>query len=251
MPKELKFIHITKCAGSSIEEIGKKHGLQWGKYDTEYSNVDGGWHTIFPSIHPVSIEKYDWFMVVRNPYTRILSEYAWELKEYSIPKHTKEQMNAFLMDRIKNRDRRGWHYTEQSAYFHPSKTIHILHFENLQHEFHALMRRYNKPHIRLDMQENVTKKTFTEKDFSKELLDLIHTVYHTDFERFHYKKYLEQPAKPKPVKRKVFPKPTEPCKQQTCTYFRHPDPNNNGGRFCCLYCKENRGHSPSCTSNDA
>ena len=36
--KELKFIHIPKNAGTSIEELGKKLNLKWGKYD--YSNLD-------------------------------------------------------------------------------------------------------------------------------------------------------------------------------------------------------------------
>ena len=31
LKKELKFIHITKCAGSFIEELGKKHGLKGGR----------------------------------------------------------------------------------------------------------------------------------------------------------------------------------------------------------------------------
>ena len=38
--KKLKFIHITKCAGSFIEEIGKKNNINWGKYHKEY----GFWH---------------------------------------------------------------------------------------------------------------------------------------------------------------------------------------------------------------
>ena len=29
--KELKFIHITKNAGTSIEEAGIKHKIEWGK----------------------------------------------------------------------------------------------------------------------------------------------------------------------------------------------------------------------------
>ena len=37
--KQLKFIHITKCAGTTIENIGKKNNILWGRFYTEY-----GWH---------------------------------------------------------------------------------------------------------------------------------------------------------------------------------------------------------------
>ena len=35
--KPLKLIHITKCAGTSIEDIGKENGLLWGRFDKEYN----------------------------------------------------------------------------------------------------------------------------------------------------------------------------------------------------------------------
>ena len=41
--KQLKFIHITKCAGTSIEDIGIENNILWGRFHTEYGN----WHEIF------------------------------------------------------------------------------------------------------------------------------------------------------------------------------------------------------------
>ena len=84
-PKKLKFIHITKTAGTSIEEIGIKNNQRWGMYHFEYGcpeeklnnkrNNPGFWHQPF-SLKPKALKrKYDWFMVVRNPYTRCLSEF--------------------------------------------------------------------------------------------------------------------------------------------------------------------------------
>ena len=69
--KELKYIHITKCAGTYIEDLDKKYNIRWGRYHKEY-----GWHhTIFTRLNYKLKRKYDWFMIVRNPYERILSEY--------------------------------------------------------------------------------------------------------------------------------------------------------------------------------
>ena len=50
--KQLKFIHITKCVGTSIEDIGKQNNIKWGRFHMEY----GWWHEIFPNL-PKKIKK--------------------------------------------------------------------------------------------------------------------------------------------------------------------------------------------------
>ena len=77
--KELKFIHITKCAGSFIEYLGKKNNIKWGKYHKEYKcptlHHTAPWHHPFSILNKDLKQKYEWFVIVRNPYDRILSEY--------------------------------------------------------------------------------------------------------------------------------------------------------------------------------
>ena len=193
--KELKFIHITKCAGTSIEDIGKKNNINWGRFHEEY----GFWHDIFRN-KPIELKKkYDWFLVVRNPYDRILSEFycRWGGIGENTTLHnemTEENFNNFCKYRILNRDNLDSpdHYREQYLYIDSETTQHIIHFENLENEFNLLMKQYNL-NIKLDKHENKgyfksNFKKFTVDSFSPELIDLINKVYHKDFEMFNYKK---------------------------------------------------------------
>lgn len=223
--KELKFIHITKTGGTSIEDIGMDKNIQWGRNHKEY----GYWHYYF-SEKPKKLKiNYDWFLVVRNPYERILSEYfcKWggvgEIinfinlnisidNENSIKfRHqftkihklsfiiedindifTKEFMNKFLIEKIKRRNNLGDHYAEQYKYMDYNKDIqiHILKFENLKNDFDNLMKTYNID-LTLDVINNKSpNKIFTINDFSKELIELINVVYLKDFEIFNYKKII-------------------------------------------------------------
>jgi len=181
--KKLKFIHITKCAGTSIEEYGKTCNIEWGKYHKEY----GWWHEIFRNKSKELKEQYDWFVVVRNPYNRILSEFYYSLKNNSFNYPKREEVNKLLIENIKNRCKNGNHYTEQYKYIDDSVKIHILKFENLETEFTQLMHKYNIIICRLEVKNmNDKYRFFKIKDFSPELLRIINEVYKKDFEMFGY-----------------------------------------------------------------
>lgn len=197
MEKELKFIHITKTAGSAIETAGIACDIKWGKHHKEY----GHWHEFFTN-KPIELKiKYDWFVVVRNPYDRILSEYYSRyggIGDVNID-HTKNEMNLYLIEKINNRN--NWskskgHYLEQFKYIDNITVINILKFENLEKEFYELMKKYNIHNIMLK-KENTKEMSksqikYTTNDFSKELIELINTVYNTDFVLFDYKKHIPQ-----------------------------------------------------------
>jgi hypothetical protein len=182
--KELKFIHITKNAGTSIEEIGRENKKWWGKYNKEY----GWWHGIFPKKSKELKNKYDWFMIVRNPYDRILSEYycKWGGVGKNKCNNSKETFNKFLINKIKKRSRRGGHYTEQYKYLDEDYNINIIKFENLEYEFNELMKKY-KLNIKFNKHINKSNnKEFKISDFSEDLIELINKVYEDDFSKFGY-----------------------------------------------------------------
>jgi len=201
--KPLKFIHITKTGGGSIEIWATQNGLRWGREHKEYgawnlgrSPGGGVWHTFFTMQPPELKSAYDWFVVVRNPYDRIMSEFYCPYAGTDRPRRhpdkkiAREQFNAYLQKRINGRLYFGDHYSEQYLYVEPG--VHVLHFEELKVQFAHLMGEYGLP-TALDFHVNtavtVRGERFTQADFSEKTIDLIHSVYKKDFELFGYKKY--------------------------------------------------------------
>lgn len=193
---KLKFIHITKTGGSSIENVGKKHNLYWGRFHKEYAHR---WHKPFVFIDQKIKDKYDWFTVVRNPYTRIVSEFYCKWVNPQNKNVTDAQFNRFIIKYInaRNTDKTlDFHYREQCLYIDTtiSKKLHILKFEDLKNEFDNLMIQYNVPHIILDEHINTgyLGNRFTIKNLSKDTISLIQEVYQKDFELFNYNPNIEE-----------------------------------------------------------
>jgi len=195
--KELKFIHITKTAGSSIETVGLEKNKRWGIHHKEY----GFWHEIFINKPKALKEKYDWFMVVRNPYKRIISEYNFIANSLGLKTHTVQEFNMFIkkwmLNASNNKENHslygrvgGDHFTEQYKYYDPSVKIHILKFENITEEFNNLMKLYNYDII-LNKKVQVSKIYFNINNISDENIELIKTIYKNDFEMFGYSKELD------------------------------------------------------------
>lgn len=185
--KELKFIHITKTAGSSIEYSAKRVGIKFGQFHTEY----GHWHNFFPQKDTSLKLKYDWFTVVRNPYDRIISEFHWEYdvgwNKDNIHNYDKSQFNTYIQNKINKRDPNGDHYSEQYKYIDPNPEIkiHVLKYENIKEEFDALMSLYGL-NLSLTEHANASRKKFTIDDLSDDTIELINNVYDNDFKLFSY-----------------------------------------------------------------
>jgi len=189
--KELKFIHITKTGGTSIEMTGKRKRIYWGMFHKEY----GWWHEVFPHKKKSLKWKYDWFLVVRNPWTRIVSEAncKWggigriaEAKEWN-----REQLNDFVIRKVLSRNQIqkyrgvGDHYTEQYKYLDFSQRIHVIRFERLEEEFNSLMNKYHLP-VKVRKHFNMGKNTFNLSIIDEQLEKLVKEVYKDDFHYFGY-----------------------------------------------------------------
>ena len=196
--KPLRFIHIAKTGGQSIAKVAKEQaGLSWGMYDTDYG-ISYICHRLLSNFeNPDIIDKHDWFMVVRNPYERMVSHYNWHIqiskKTIGINEYLHHKLengiNQYLEQKIEDLDveitRFNNHFTAQHLYLEYPCSIRVLRYENLENEFNALMKEYGHS-ILLNRKVNVSVKTAFLSDLTLETIELINRVYEKDFTTFGY-----------------------------------------------------------------
>ena len=160
--KPLRFVHIPKTGGTSIEHILLTHGVKWGMYDPDFRVAK--WKSIresekvwfhYPlylvenqSLYEEWISNYDFFCVVRNPYDRCVSEFFCPHFRHISRSSTAsvEDFNRTIQEYVQSKFTSS-HWAPQSlfVYYHDHEKRgeqiikHVLRFENLQTEFNQLM----------------------------------------------------------------------------------------------------------------
>ena len=200
----LKFIHIPRTAGSSIELLGKSVGLQWGQFDEDLKEEKpiqqlSFWHTpLFmfnDNFVKKYLEKYELFTVVRNPYERCVSEYyfykCWNKKEEPSIK----EMNEYIINNLNDNNNilNDGHFIPQYKFIMDKnmnmiiKPENILKFEELD-KFDKLMQNYEiKMNITIkDFKINNSKKELNINDLYSETINIINKYYYIDFILFGY-----------------------------------------------------------------
>ena len=190
--KKLKFIHVTKTGGTSIEALGVSMNVSWGKHDRDYGKLKSH-HLIVERKNPDLLEQYDWFLVVRNPFARIVSEFWCKWGGKGRPANpTPASFNAFLRNRMSNvqsatATTRG-HYVPMWRYYtpYPKVVIRVARFETLERDLRAIFGLYNLtmptslPHV------YATPHPLSVQHLDQQTLAMIRRVYATDFEIFRY-----------------------------------------------------------------
>lgn len=185
----LKFIHIPKTAGTSIEDWGKQNGYLWGRYDPNCPkcseiNGDGIWHS--PAKYWNIDNNIEYFCVIRNPIDRYISAinflYPNGIGDINIFTH-KLLDNNF----IRNPNIRA--FIPQYEYIYNTDNNiqicnHILKFDNLTNDFTKLMLRFKeyKAYRSLPYSNMTRNKIYSKKDLNKESIDILYKVYARDFE---------------------------------------------------------------------
>lgn len=192
------FIHIPKTGGQSISAmLGiQKHDVsQW--YGREVQDGQS-WKDGFVVTHMriedikkrVDISKYYIFAFVRNPYTRIISEYNWRMRNRAAFEEPTGELMSFLeycelllskWDKIMANPNitERQHVTPQHKYVDSS--VDIYSYENFIHGCLKIQKRLGmvKPIPRVNIGQYYTKHTDKTIEITREL-------YRGDFERFGY-----------------------------------------------------------------
>lgn len=185
----LKFIHIPKTGGTSIEESAKKNNLLWGKFDTSlksYKNISA-WHC------PQEMQPYC-FCVVRNPFDRFISQFY---HENSVNNYNSEKLNNFIkikISQIKNNiNINDNHFLPQ--YMFSEKCHIIISFDNLQDNLNNLMKIFNLPSLVLKKlpggkaqqikRNNININKLSYLDINNTNKKLIKEIYKLDFELYN------------------------------------------------------------------
>jgi hypothetical protein len=168
----------------------------------------------------------DLFVVVRNPYDRVVSEYYWRhtIEISGLPfrllnkqTHMNDRMKNMLQPRLQYANtpddapdpwtmndyfKKSGHWVPQYQYiFNPqNKQVvkHVLRMENLQEQFDNLMLEYNLnialPHVmkskKSSNQQHIHR--WTSHDLSLENQKLIETIYAQDFDPFDYPRFTQK-----------------------------------------------------------
>lgn len=207
---DLEYIHIPKTAGTSIEKLGKKYGINWGMHSkrVEYTeNIKkSNWHNFRfkPS------KEFDYFTIVRNPYDRLISEYYY-LRQFNksyydgfINKKNKDKeadivnFKKFVKDIFARYKKEGeniinCHITPQSKFVYDENDVqriqNVIKMKNINDGLNNLFKKYN---LGIDIKDlpnnNKTSKLFNKEDLDDEIREVIYNFYKRDFELLGYEK---------------------------------------------------------------
>merc|ERR1719203_161702 len=198
--KRLEFVHIPKNSGTSITIAGAKAGISWGRCHylstSHCENVTadlewtGGcpWHVRPHQLEPHPYGGADLFAVARNPYDRIISLYYYQNREKDMKESNDLDRLNNIVKKINPEMHTYWPVSSYQFDKNGRKVIdHILHFENLETEFNALMKEYDL-NVTLGVKHNLRKNgsKFKKEDLSREALDFINEHYRQDFISYGY-----------------------------------------------------------------
>ena len=200
----LQFIHIPKNAGTSIENLGNKFGIKWGRFIEREKNPLSEkpcdyyhWHSPY-FIHKKNTK---YFAIVRNPYDKIISEFYYvggqKDEKYVSDSHLKS-FYLWLDDKYKiiksNKHWNNCHILPQHEYIFDSsgkkRVDHIIYMDkDFKENLDKLFKKYN---LGIDINElkkdNRKDKTFSKNDINQNALNKINEMYSKDFEKLGFTK---------------------------------------------------------------
>lgn len=226
-PPPLELLHIPKTGGTELELLAARHNITWGAchwvdqldgqpcpfHYAPASLIHANYHVSYWHL-PMHLLDDDEsqinnpyrnaavFAVVRNPYTRLVSQ--WNYKDLDVhdmgySRNNPEHMNMYLQAMLRimlqaNSPAQSeyflsdGHFIPQYDYIHNQK-IAIIRHENIAEDFACLMQRYQLTQLQLPPEHvNAADGLLTELDLTADTMELIERVYEKDFVTLGYPK---------------------------------------------------------------
>ncbi|WP_435579654.1 sulfotransferase family 2 domain-containing protein [Gilvibacter sp.] len=198
------FIHISKCAGTTVEEafgVNTSGDAEMGYGWNESLGIHLQHATPDELLASGLVTQQQWdsyykFIVVRNPYSRSYSDYAWVMLNGDVWGTFQDFIHArgAFTDRLTKRtvDYMGEHLRPQSEYFllagAPVAYDQVIRLESAKEGFATLCEALNLPKGFFKSSANVNKKKLSHYSWfytakRKKLVDL---TYKKDFETLAY-----------------------------------------------------------------
>lgn len=187
------FVHIPKTAGTTIEYIFLEHNYRVGRQNFPYKKKRyckhnktncSLWHV--PAKHTaVNFNNHITFTVIRNPISRVISEYNWS-KSWS---KKYRDINNFILHELAGVNYKGdCHLIPQYEYIHDSygnKIPNILRQELLEQDFNAFIKKYDfKIKFKNKRYQTEHRANKTIGDLTQSSIDILHKYYKKDFELY-------------------------------------------------------------------
>jgi len=193
--KKIIFIHIPRCGGTSVERalnmfISVEHG--WGLKN------DRAMHHYLCSdyislLGRETFYSYYKFAIVRNPYTRLISEYHWcPIK--GMGSKSRQNMDDFINDCRDIVEREDYYRTTYHDHMMPQhKFIYDANY-NLMVDEVFYFERYDEVASMLNSRFDASVKKYQAGDYDKSLTlnpqqkERVYNIYKKDFELLGYEK---------------------------------------------------------------
>lgn len=179
------FIHVPKCAGTSMEEYLKDFGFR----------IEGHYHTTHRYLlKNDKYKNYYKFSFTRNPYDKMVSEFKWytdQSNEWNSPdcrKYYKDvDFKTFVNKFITSHLGDPYHLYSQYSILRPLKGIDFIgRFENLQEDFNTVCEKIGIPQQKLPHKYKRKHKHYTEY-YDDKTRQIVSEKYSKDIEHFRYK----------------------------------------------------------------
>jgi len=202
------FIHIPKCAGTSVEKIlGTSSKSEY--FSSTQVNINGLQKTLqhFTYSELKNSVNIDWpsyyvFSIVRNPYARFVSDFKYRKDLYLLtgrPEHNPVDFPTFVTNltmeqtqRIKKFDA---HLETQSSFLKNvdgqiEPFIEIFKFENLEPCWARLKEKTGVEFKNIFWSRKSKEDKPYNQFYTQEMADIIYNFYKEDFDNFGYSRQL-------------------------------------------------------------